>query len=122
MNVRISSRQNFRGIDNRNRLTYPRVMPGLVGSDLRADRERASRTSRTGSPRRCNHRRNGIGTKGRLAEAALLGTEEVRSGFDMQMRIILNKLHETDAPILAVSRPLVSCRFDGSLLQGCLPR
>src|SRR6516162_760954 len=40
-------------------------MPGLVGSDLRADRERASRTSRTEAPRRCNHRRNGIGTKGR---------------------------------------------------------
>jgi hypothetical protein len=44
---------------------YPRVMPGLVGSDLRADRERASRTSRTGSPRRCNRCRDGIGTKGR---------------------------------------------------------
>jgi len=53
----------FRGQDTR--LTYPRVMPALVGSDLRADRERASRTSQTGSPRRCNHRRNGIGTKGR---------------------------------------------------------
>jgi hypothetical protein len=24
----------LKGIDNRNRLTYPRVMPGLVGSDL----------------------------------------------------------------------------------------
>ena len=60
-----SLRGKLQGIDNRNRLTYPRVMPGLIGSDLRADRERASRTSRTGSPRRCNHRRNGIGTKGR---------------------------------------------------------
>jgi hypothetical protein len=32
------------------------VMPALVGSDLRADRELGRRTPRTGSPRRCDHR------------------------------------------------------------------
>jgi hypothetical protein len=36
-----------------------------VGSDLRADRELGSGTFASGSPRRCDYRRKGIGTKGR---------------------------------------------------------
>jgi hypothetical protein len=79
----------LQAIDNRNRANLPapyawvgrvqspRRRQGYVGPSSsflgapkplrrrRADRERASRTSRTRSPRRCNHRRNAIGTKGR---------------------------------------------------------
>ena len=65
-------------------------MPALVGSDLRADRELGSCTSRAGAPRRCDYRTKGIGTKERTDHEEMMVVEGKRAS--VQRKVGLAKI------------------------------